>query len=43
MTAHPDEVRIMGERSKQLARERFNVEICAREVAKVLKQVVKGV
>ena len=43
MTAHPDEVRIMGERSKQLARERFNVEICAREAAEVLKQVVKGV
>ena len=37
---HPDEAKIMGNRAKQLARESYNVEICAREVAQVLMNVI---
>ncbi len=36
---HPDEAKKMGQRAQELARTRYNDEICAREVAEILSEV----
>ena len=38
ITAHPDKAAEMGRNARNLAKRKFNVEICAREVADVIKK-----
>ena len=38
ITAHPDKAAEMGHNARNLAKRKFNVEICAREVADVIKK-----
>ncbi|MGM9704832.1 MAG: glycosyltransferase [Prevotella sp.] len=42
IASHPDEAREMGERGRRLAERMFNDVQCAREMAEVLRSVVRG-
>ena len=40
IASHPDEARVMGERGRKIAEQRFNDRKCAAEVAQVIKEAV---
>lgn len=42
IASHPDEARLMGERGRRIAEQRFNDRLCAREVAGWLRQVCRS-